>query len=342
MMRAMIIMYVGPTGRPNFRTDYYLSPLVAPDHLLARFPPVYFMCGEKDPMVDDTVLFAARIRSAKQKAADKPGPRTTAATATATATDGSTGGGSRLRRVPSRHAVAVGEYLNYKSSRLYGRRHSQPRQPQTSTQFYIGSSDASSDEGSAGGGRGTVPAALRMTQLPVAQPAAVIKVKLVAGMSHGFMQMYSVLPESKRVASLVGDWLDELLHGAYPISPHSRCASLEDTTDPHCHAVGDLSQTDDDECDADGHPWAVHASVAAHLKPRRLQTPSAAAPPPPPPPPLVACKSPSSPQRGETSPLSPTKRNIFASGHVDKHGIEVVSAADMVRRRGQGLADPLT
>ncbi|KAJ2794243.1 hypothetical protein H4R20_006291, partial [Coemansia guatemalensis] len=69
MMRAMILMYVGPRGRPDFRTDYYLSPLVAPEHLLARFPPVYFMCGEKDPLVDDTVLFAARIRAAKKKAA---------------------------------------------------------------------------------------------------------------------------------------------------------------------------------------------------------------------------------------------------------------------------------
>ncbi|KAJ2882008.1 hypothetical protein IWW38_005717, partial [Coemansia aciculifera] len=67
MMRAMVIMYIGPNGRPNFRTDYYLSPIVAPDHLLERFPPVYFMCGEKDPMVDDTVIFAARIRNAKQK-----------------------------------------------------------------------------------------------------------------------------------------------------------------------------------------------------------------------------------------------------------------------------------
>ncbi|KAJ2242612.1 hypothetical protein GGH98_005330, partial [Coemansia sp. RSA 454] len=50
MMRAMVIMYVGPNARPDFRTDYYLSPVVAPDHLLARFPPTYFLCGEKDPM----------------------------------------------------------------------------------------------------------------------------------------------------------------------------------------------------------------------------------------------------------------------------------------------------
>ena len=65
MMRAMIILYVGPTARPDFSTDYLLSPLLAPDHLLARFPKTYFLTGERDPLVDDTVIFAGRIRRAK-------------------------------------------------------------------------------------------------------------------------------------------------------------------------------------------------------------------------------------------------------------------------------------
>jgi len=33
--------------------------------LLARFPKTYFMTGERDPLVDDTVIFAGRIRQAK-------------------------------------------------------------------------------------------------------------------------------------------------------------------------------------------------------------------------------------------------------------------------------------
>lgn len=65
MMRAMIILYVGPHNRPDFSTDYLLSPLLAPESLLARFPPTFFMTGERDPLVDDTVIFAGRIRQAK-------------------------------------------------------------------------------------------------------------------------------------------------------------------------------------------------------------------------------------------------------------------------------------
>ncbi|KKZ68395.1 esterase/lipase [[Emmonsia] crescens] len=65
MMRAMIILYIGPYNRPDFSTDFLLSPLLAPEELLARFPKTYFLTGERDPLVDDTVIFAGRIRRAK-------------------------------------------------------------------------------------------------------------------------------------------------------------------------------------------------------------------------------------------------------------------------------------
>ncbi len=65
MMRAMIILYIGPHYRPDFSTDFLLSPLLAPEQLLARFPKTYFLTGERDPLVDDTVIFAGRIRQAK-------------------------------------------------------------------------------------------------------------------------------------------------------------------------------------------------------------------------------------------------------------------------------------
>ena len=66
MMRAMIILYVGPHTRPDFSTDFLLSPLLAPEALLANFPKTYFLTGERDPLVDDTVIFAGRLRQAKQ------------------------------------------------------------------------------------------------------------------------------------------------------------------------------------------------------------------------------------------------------------------------------------
>lgn len=65
MMRAMIILYVGPYNRPDFTTDHLLCPAVAPEPLLAKFPKTYFMTGERDPLVDDTVIFAGRLRQAK-------------------------------------------------------------------------------------------------------------------------------------------------------------------------------------------------------------------------------------------------------------------------------------
>ncbi|KAI5287576.1 hypothetical protein KEM54_005888 [Ascosphaera aggregata] len=68
MMRAMIILYIGPYNRPDFSADYYLSPILAPDNLLVRFPKTYFLTGERDPLVDDTVIFAGRLRQAKKGA----------------------------------------------------------------------------------------------------------------------------------------------------------------------------------------------------------------------------------------------------------------------------------
>ncbi|KAI0706850.1 Alpha/Beta hydrolase protein [Cerioporus squamosus] len=66
MMRAMAILYIGPHRNPDFQSDYQLSPILAPDHLLAQFPPLLMTCGEKDPFVDDTLIFAGRVREAKR------------------------------------------------------------------------------------------------------------------------------------------------------------------------------------------------------------------------------------------------------------------------------------
>ncbi|KAI7860993.1 Alpha/Beta hydrolase protein [Circinella umbellata] len=67
MMRAMAILYLGPHATPDFESDYLLSPVVAPMELLAQFPKTYMICGEKDPFVDDTVIFGGRIRKAKHQ-----------------------------------------------------------------------------------------------------------------------------------------------------------------------------------------------------------------------------------------------------------------------------------
>lgn len=57
MLRAMVILYVGPENKPDFTVDYLLSPANAPMELLAKFPKVYLMCGEVDPLVVSTINF---------------------------------------------------------------------------------------------------------------------------------------------------------------------------------------------------------------------------------------------------------------------------------------------
>ncbi|KAL7815730.1 Alpha/Beta hydrolase protein [Trichoderma gracile] len=79
MMRAMIILYIGAHNRPDFTQDYFLSPVLAPEELLENFPKTYFMTGERDPLVDDTVIFAGRLRRAKEAAARRRMARTGAA-----------------------------------------------------------------------------------------------------------------------------------------------------------------------------------------------------------------------------------------------------------------------
>ncbi|KAK1055820.1 hypothetical protein LTR74_015409 [Friedmanniomyces endolithicus] len=66
MLRAMIILYIGPHSKPDFATDHLLSPILCPEALLAKFPKTYFLTGERDPLVDDTVVFAGRLRQAKE------------------------------------------------------------------------------------------------------------------------------------------------------------------------------------------------------------------------------------------------------------------------------------
>ena len=63
----MAILYIGPHLNPDFASDYHISPILTPSQLLAKFPPLLLQCGEKDPLVDDTIIFAGRVREAKRQ-----------------------------------------------------------------------------------------------------------------------------------------------------------------------------------------------------------------------------------------------------------------------------------
>ena len=62
----MSILYIGPKQNPDFSKDYYISPILTPANVLVYFPPVLMVCGERDPFVDDTVIFGGRLREAKR------------------------------------------------------------------------------------------------------------------------------------------------------------------------------------------------------------------------------------------------------------------------------------
>ena len=58
-LRMCTSYYLPPWA--DTRNDYYISPVVTPLHILARFPPTFVFCCERDPLCDDAFRFAHRM-----------------------------------------------------------------------------------------------------------------------------------------------------------------------------------------------------------------------------------------------------------------------------------------
>ncbi|KAG0212902.1 hypothetical protein BGX28_005364 [Mortierella sp. GBA30] len=67
-LRALMVMYIGADPTLDHKSDYLVSPLHTPDHILAQYPRTYIVTGEKDPLVDDSIIFMAKLRRAKRAA----------------------------------------------------------------------------------------------------------------------------------------------------------------------------------------------------------------------------------------------------------------------------------
>jgi len=157
-MRAMAILYIGPSQNPDFETDYYISPILAPNALLVEFPPTLINCGEKDPFVDDTVIFAGRLREAK-----------------------------RARRMDVERAVAsranrLGESLRMSSSAW-----SSSCSPTTTEAEILAETE---DDW--------------------------VQMRIIEGWSHGYLQMLTLMPESKLAVQHLADWMDSLFSSRSP------------------------------------------------------------------------------------------------------------------------------
>ncbi|KAF9101606.1 hypothetical protein BGX29_005458 [Mortierella sp. GBA35] len=65
-LRALMVMYVGGDPKLDHKSNYLVSPIYTPDHVLAQYPRTYIITGEKDPLVDDSIIFMAKLRRAKR------------------------------------------------------------------------------------------------------------------------------------------------------------------------------------------------------------------------------------------------------------------------------------
>ncbi|KAG5357293.1 Hormone-sensitive lipase [Yarrowia sp. C11] len=70
VLYTALMLYAGDT-ECDLEHDYLMSPIRAPEEKIAQFPKTYIICGEVDPLVDDTVLFGAKLRQAFKNAGRK-------------------------------------------------------------------------------------------------------------------------------------------------------------------------------------------------------------------------------------------------------------------------------
>ncbi|KAJ3187889.1 hypothetical protein HDU85_006282 [Gaertneriomyces sp. JEL0708] len=179
-MRAMGLLYLGTSPLPiDLASDYYLSPVMAPDDILARFPKTFLLCGEKDPLIDDTVVFAGRLRENKIKARKE---------------------WDKIQRRVGRNG---GVYVNG-----HARTSSNPQQPTPSPSPSSTPSPpslATLPSSPATGREGCVK-----THIFSRPPDTMVRVKVLEGISHGLFQMSALVPEARHAAGIVGEWFLEI------------------------------------------------------------------------------------------------------------------------------------
>jgi hypothetical protein len=173
VMRGVALLYLG--GSPahySVRDDYYLSAVNAPDEVLARFPRTYFLTGEKDPLVDDTLVFAGRLRQAKAHT-------------------------YQTFKNKKKKEKNIGNALGLVNSSPPETKFSTRERANEEVLYF---------------GREKSPA--RVSEMFPSKEELVdesVKVKILEGMSHGFMNMMPILSEGKQAVQLTANWFVEIL-----------------------------------------------------------------------------------------------------------------------------------
>lgn len=201
VMRVMALLYLGASPvYYDFEQEYYLSPVVAPDWMLEKFPKTFFLTGEKDPLVDDTVIFAGRLRKVKEarrnaiirQRAERQKEKEMSQV------NVEEGYSTDRETVPKRidtKKFKVGvrikdneEELDFKEMKntenLNG--HSVKDKPNSSTNIVEEEEGEDLDQ-------------------------QWVRVKILEGISHAFFNMYTFLPEARQAVELTSDWFKELI-----------------------------------------------------------------------------------------------------------------------------------
>ena len=233
LQRAMALWYLGENSTRNPATDIFLSPVNTPEDILAEFPKIWMMCGECDPFVDDTVIFAARVRHAIRRKMERQqqGHDTDVESDTTHGSGGlhDHGWSTQASPVHENHkefeadeipidameatqdgwrAWARGVVKRFKTSFLAGRysevedlaeleKKQQEEQDDEST---MSSSDYDAEEDDYG----------EVSRDPMDH----VTVKIYAGLSHAYLQLVLMLPEASHAISLCGEWLIEMFESS--------------------------------------------------------------------------------------------------------------------------------
>ncbi|KAJ8468257.1 hypothetical protein ONZ51_g9761 [Trametes cubensis] len=233
MMRAMAILYIGPHRNPDFQSDYQLSPILVPDRLLAQFPPLLMSCGEKDPFVDDTLIFAGRVREAKRARR------------------------AELERVLS--SASPSQHL-----RMTGIQSSTPAASTTTPSasslagLGLGRNDNVSPDEARRALRG------EYERLRAEGDEDWVQMHIFSEWSHGYLQMPSLMREARGVIDDLADWMDDVFAGAVAITgSRSAAASPLSTSFAAAYAYAPSNNDTQRARGGDGIPAAyAHANAS--------------------------------------------------------------------------------
>ncbi|KAJ3398730.1 hypothetical protein CcCBS67573_g07769 [Chytriomyces confervae] len=208
-LRAISMLLLGTSPVPiRFDTDYLMAPIVAPDELLARFPKIHFICGEKDPFVDDMIIFGEKVRSAKLKALREwERMRETRAHASPA---GSRNNSTNMHDDSDMLTMDKKKISSTRVLGLLSPKHDQHFGPQR-----VASGNRRRAESQSGIGSFLNHHELNDDEFAHHiyhhDPNEMVQMKILEGCSHGFLMMLNIFPEALPAINLCADWLVEML-----------------------------------------------------------------------------------------------------------------------------------